>query len=436
MKKKFLCLILTLVMVFCLVPSAVAANDEATQAAQMLYELGLFRGTGTNPDGTPIFDLDKTPTRNQAVIMLVRLLGKEEEALAGNWELPFTDVAKGSAAYPYIGYAYANGLTNGTTATTYSGTNPIKANQYITFVLRSLGYTSGKDFAVSTAWEFSDKIGLTDGRYDHSIDKFLRGDVALISYNALSINQKGTVVSLQQKLDEEKQGGYRAWYYVDEQGSLSIRTNIDARDWNGFSVVVLNHYADGSWGFDTQGGQGDIVSYDCNSLFSHNNHGTILRRTELFVLENSGSGMEFWELYKKTGNHQKALGELGEKHIASIDLNTRLRVNAQQADFQLIDVKITYDDAQMETYTAAITGEIKLEGEYGLFYRGKSGDQYAGMSYIGRGDGVLTYTREMNHFAPPGASGTFHISYCTHSMNEKNEFVCTKYVSNGVDYVF
>lgn len=42
MKKKFLCLMLTLVMVFSLVPSAVAANDEATQAAQILYELGLF----------------------------------------------------------------------------------------------------------------------------------------------------------------------------------------------------------------------------------------------------------------------------------------------------------------------------------------------------------------------------------------------------------
>ena len=105
MKKKFLCLMLTLVMVFSLVPSAVAANDEATQAAQTLYELGLFRGTGTNPDGTPIFALEQTPTRNQAVIMLVRLLGKEEEALAGNWELPFADVAKGSTAYPYIGYA-------------------------------------------------------------------------------------------------------------------------------------------------------------------------------------------------------------------------------------------------------------------------------------------------------------------------------------------
>ena len=188
MKKKFLCLMLTLVMVFSLVPSAVAANDEATQAAQTLYELGLFKGTGTNPDGTPIFALEQTPTRNQAVIMLVRLLGKEEEALAGNWELPFADVAKGSTAYPYIGYAYANGLTSGTTATTYSGTNPIKANPYITFVLRALGYESGKDFQVGTSYLLSDQLGITSGEYANA-SAFTRGDVAKISLNAHEVQE-------------------------------------------------------------------------------------------------------------------------------------------------------------------------------------------------------------------------------------------------------
>ena len=194
MKKRVLCMILTLVMIFTLVPSVAAASKEATKAAEALYELGLFKGTGTNPDGTPIFDLDKTPTRNQAIIMLVRLLGKEEEAKAGTWKIPFTDVS--DSMKPYIGYAYANGLTNGFTATTYCGTNPIKANQYITFVLRSLGYTSGADFQVSAAWDFSDKIGLTDGRYDQNTTAFTRGDVAIISNSALSTKTKNSTDTL------------------------------------------------------------------------------------------------------------------------------------------------------------------------------------------------------------------------------------------------
>ena len=201
MKKKLSCLLLTLLMVVSLMPAASAANANATKAAETLYELGLFRGTGTNPDGTPIFDLDKTPTRNQAVIMLVRLLGKEQEALNGTWDLPFTDVAKGSTVYPYIGYAYANGLTNGYTATTYCGTNPIRANQYITFVLRAMGYESGKDFEVGTAWELSDKLGITHNRYNAvNAASFLRSDVAFISASALSAQLQGSKLTLADKL--------------------------------------------------------------------------------------------------------------------------------------------------------------------------------------------------------------------------------------------
>ena len=186
MKKRLSCIILTLVMIISLVPFAAAASDEATEAAEALYELGLFKGTGTNPDGTPIFDLDKTPTRNQAIIMLVRLLGKEEEAKAGTWNIPFTDVS--DSMKPYIGYAYTNGLTNGYTATAYCGTNPIKANQYIAFVLRALGYESGKDFQVGTSYLLSDQLGITSGEYANA-SAFTRGDVAKISLNAHKVQE-------------------------------------------------------------------------------------------------------------------------------------------------------------------------------------------------------------------------------------------------------
>ena len=72
-----LCLMLTLA------PFASAASDEANEAANALYELGLFQGTAENADGTPVFDLDRAPTRAEAVTMLVRLLGGEDAALAG-----------------------------------------------------------------------------------------------------------------------------------------------------------------------------------------------------------------------------------------------------------------------------------------------------------------------------------------------------------------
>ena len=194
--KKFVSAFLALLLICCMIPPALSA-DQSTQAADVLYELGLFKGTGTNPDGTPIYDLGKTPTRNQAIIMLVRLLGKEDEAKAGAWDIPFTDVS--DAMRPYIGYAYANGLTNGYTATTYNGGAPIKANQYITFVLRALGYESGKDFEVSSAWTLSDELGITAGQYQKG-GAFTRGNVAEISWGTLSATVRGTDQVLAEKL--------------------------------------------------------------------------------------------------------------------------------------------------------------------------------------------------------------------------------------------
>ena len=53
------------------------------------------------------FSLGRALTRNEAVTMLVRLLGQEDEALSGNYAMPFTDVA--DWAKPYVAYAYSTG---------------------------------------------------------------------------------------------------------------------------------------------------------------------------------------------------------------------------------------------------------------------------------------------------------------------------------------
>lgn len=175
-----------------------AADNDPVLAADALYAMGLFSGTGMDANGQPIYDLDRAPTRNEAVTMLVRLLGKEEEARSGTWDAPFTDVE--TWAEPYVGYAYHNGLTAGTSGTTYSGSENVSASQYLTFVLRALGYESGTDFEWDKAWELSDRIGLTSGQYDAGTTEFTRGDVAAISFNALYCKLKGSDAMLIDKL--------------------------------------------------------------------------------------------------------------------------------------------------------------------------------------------------------------------------------------------
>lgn len=201
MRKRLISLLLCVALILSLGTTAFAASEEATASAQKLYELGLFNGTGKDANGNPIFDLDLVPSRNQAVTMLVRLLGKTKEAESKPWITPFTDEA--DWAKPYVGYAYANGLTAGTSATTYSGNQNTTVIQYLTFILRALGYQSGVDFEYSRAWEFADAIGLTDGRYNASATDFRRSDIAEISYDALYVFKKGTTKMLGEVLASE-----------------------------------------------------------------------------------------------------------------------------------------------------------------------------------------------------------------------------------------
>lgn len=200
MKHRVTALALSLALLSSTVPAFATetATSPAQEAANALYELGLFNGTGTNEDGTPIFELDRAPNRQEAITMLVRLLGKEEEAKAGTWNTPFTDLAEW--ATPYVGYAYTNGLTNGTSETTFGSTDPVSAAQYLTFVLRALGYEDGTDFQWYEAWVKSDEIGLTSGQFTAETTAFTRGDVAVISRQTLNAARKGTNETLLQAI--------------------------------------------------------------------------------------------------------------------------------------------------------------------------------------------------------------------------------------------
>ena len=188
--KKAISLLVAVAMLACVNPPAFAASSNAVDAAEKLHALGLFSGTGTDENGDPIFDLDRTPTRNEAIVMLVRLLGQEKHADSyRNIVLDFTDVSEW--ARPYIAYAYVMGYAKGTSPKIFDGNAKTTSSQFLSFVLSSLGYTNGVDFQWDSAWELSDKIGLTSGEYHAGNKTFSRGDAAQISLKALSIPIRG-----------------------------------------------------------------------------------------------------------------------------------------------------------------------------------------------------------------------------------------------------
>lgn len=151
------------------------------QAADALHAQGLFEGTGKG------YELEQPMTRAQAATMFVKVLGKNDEAQKGTWTTPFTDVE--GWAKPYIGYAYSKGLTAGVSATRFGSGEYVSYPQYLTFMLKALGYEAGKDFQWDKSYELSNQIGLTSGIGAKS--QFLRGDAAVVSLTLLNMRKEG-----------------------------------------------------------------------------------------------------------------------------------------------------------------------------------------------------------------------------------------------------
>ena len=159
------------------------ADARTEQLAETLKGLGLFLGSDKG------FELGRVPSRIEEVVMLIRLLGKEQEAKSGSWTHPFTDVP--AWANQYIGYAYENNLANGMSATEF-GTGAATAQMFATFVLRALGYndsaaTGAVDFTYSGAVQYATERGLIAGQGD--VDGFNRGACVRMMEAALRQNK-------------------------------------------------------------------------------------------------------------------------------------------------------------------------------------------------------------------------------------------------------
>lgn len=162
--------------------TATALAADYTECADHLKDMNLFRGT------TQGYELDRAPTRAEAAAMLVRLLGKEEEAKALTYTAPFTDLSGWEK--PYVQYLYENGLTRGATATTFAPGGRCTAQMYAAFLLRALGYTEADgDFAYANAVAFAEQTGVYDAITIDTVD-FLRDDAAAASYAALAQTAK------------------------------------------------------------------------------------------------------------------------------------------------------------------------------------------------------------------------------------------------------
>ena len=148
--------------------------------AEHLWTYGLFLGTDNS------FNLDKRITRAEGCVLILRLQGLEETAKAKNLNCTFTDVP--AWAKPYVAYAAQEGMVKGYSTTEFGANDYMTADQYLTLVLRMLGYEDNVDFTWDKAADKALSIELIGEpchkQYLHS-NLFMRDNVAVISDNAL-----------------------------------------------------------------------------------------------------------------------------------------------------------------------------------------------------------------------------------------------------------
>ena len=220
MKKQLLTLILAAVLVLCTSLPAGAYTDAEKNTADALYQLGVFIGYGDT------YGLDDYLSRYQGYVLMIRLLGVEEEAKKCTASVPFTDV-DAAWAMPYVAYAYATGLTKGMDATHFGGSFRMSTRQFATLCLRALGYDDGADgdFAYALAAAFAMEKGIKTPD-DDTLD---RGGCVIMLWDTLNALRKNSTVRLSQDLISK--GVFTARAFADAKRIK--REGISAGDMTG-----------------------------------------------------------------------------------------------------------------------------------------------------------------------------------------------------------
>lgn len=184
--KRIVSLILAVALCLSLGVTAFAADPAAANdQAQALAALNLLRGTNNG------FELERAPTRMEALILMIRLMGRESDAFMSSGEHPFTDAPTWYDAPYYLSYAWENGMTKGVSADKFDPNSQASAQMLVTFVLRALGYTD-EAAGAGGVWANWQTLGEQAGILPAGVDtkNFLRADAVLVLYAALNADMQ------------------------------------------------------------------------------------------------------------------------------------------------------------------------------------------------------------------------------------------------------
>ena len=155
-------------------------SENNQEAIEVLQAVGIMVG-----DENGDFNPDQNVTRNEMAVVMSNLMEYNVASYANT--SPFTDVP--SWAEPYVAACFVNGITAGTSATTYGGSETVTTAQAALMLMKALGYFQyNQDFG--TDWQLAttrqgNAIDLFDGVDAGVTQAMTRNDVAQLVLNTL-----------------------------------------------------------------------------------------------------------------------------------------------------------------------------------------------------------------------------------------------------------
>ena len=161
------------------------ADTDNVEAIEVLKAVGIMVG-----DESGDFNPDQKVTRNEMAVVMSNLMAYNVATYKDT--SPFTDVP--SWAEPYVAACWTNGITAGTSATTYGGSENVTTAQAALMLLKALGYFQyssdfGSDWQLATVSQ-GNKIDLFDDVDSGVREAMTRNDLAQLVLNTL---ESGTV---------------------------------------------------------------------------------------------------------------------------------------------------------------------------------------------------------------------------------------------------
>ena len=202
-----------------------SGNVDYNAMADGLTQMGLLKGTGAAYGSG--YELERQALRVEGLVMFIRLLGEENAALTSTAVNPFADSP--SWADRYLAYAYEKGYTTGIGTNAagqlmFGPNNTISAGEYMTFVLRALGYSesgTNPDFNWQNAMDAAVAYGVIRQSEAALLSgsSFCRAQVVYLSVCALSAPTKTGGILLDKTASN---GGY------DQTSMQAILNGISA----------------------------------------------------------------------------------------------------------------------------------------------------------------------------------------------------------------